>query len=73
MAAVSLSTKRGANHFLWTSYTVGTLAPNADDVEIRFNLTDSNGKNLTRKDIVNILDHFERILMERLLVTAPPL
>jgi hypothetical protein len=29
-------------------FTIGTLATNADDIELRVNLTDSNAANLTR-------------------------
>jgi hypothetical protein len=58
MTAVSLSVYRGAllNQNVSSigegGFVVGTSAPGAGDVEVRFNLTDQNSNNLTRADVV---------------------
>lgn len=38
-----------------SDFTVGTLAPNAGDVEVRFNNTDSNNKNISDLEVVIML------------------
>ena len=60
MTAVSLSMSRGVDGFKMSDVTVGTSAPGAGDVELRFNTTDTNGKNLNDKDLVRILEAFIR-------------
>jgi hypothetical protein len=60
MAALSISISRGAAGVSATDYTTGTLAPNAGDIELRFNTTDTNSKNLTRLDVINALQMFVR-------------
>ena len=74
MAAISLSLARGEGGFKISDFTIGTLAPNADQIELRYNTTDGNGANVTREDIVLALAAFERaILSDALFVNAPPL
>jgi hypothetical protein len=48
MTAVSFQMSRGAmaTGFQMSSVTVGTNAPAGGDFELRFNVTDGNGKNL---------------------------
>ena len=43
-----------------TDYTTGTLTPNAGDIELRMNVTDTNGKAVTREDVILALDMFKR-------------
>lgn len=60
MAAISLSIKRGVDGFKISDFTVSTLAPNANDIELRFNTTDANAAAVTMKDVVKALEAFER-------------
>ena len=71
MAAISLSTTRGVDGFKISDFTYGTLAPNANDVELRFNTTDANSVVLTRLDIIKILEAFTRALESDALFTTP--
>lgn len=59
MAAISLSIKRGVSGSKISDFTPGTLAPGANDVELRFNTTDANSVLLTKKDIHLALKAFE--------------
>lgn len=60
MTAVSFSMSRGVDGFKMSDVTVGTSAPGTGDVEFRFNVTDTNGKNLNDLDLVKILEAFRR-------------
>jgi hypothetical protein len=62
MAAVSISISRGVAGLKISDYTTGTLTPNAGDIELRFNTTDTNGHGLTRQDVQLALDMFYRQL-----------
>jgi hypothetical protein len=62
MAAISVSIKRGVDGFKISDFTVGTQAPNANDVELRFNTTDTNGAAVTMLDVQRALDAFERVI-----------
>lgn len=80
MAAISFSIKRGKDGFVISDFTVGTLAPNADDFELRYNTTDANAAAVTKLDIIKALEAFRRKLemVEQspagtFVVTAPPL
>jgi hypothetical protein len=73
MAAVSFSIKRGNDGFHISDFTYGVLAPNADDVELRINTTDSNGVVLTRKDVFQILEAFDRLITSGPLFTTTPI
>ena len=60
MTAVSFSMSRGVDGFKMSDVTVGTSAPGSGDVEFRFNVTDTNGKNMNDKDLYRILQAFAR-------------
>lgn len=61
MAAISLSINRGVDGLKGSAdFTVGTLAPNANDIELRFNTTDANSAAITMKDVIKALMAFER-------------
>jgi hypothetical protein len=60
MAAISISINRGAAGVKQTDYTVGTLAPNAGEIELRMQALDGNSKPVTRKDVILALDMFAR-------------
>jgi hypothetical protein len=46
MTAVSYSISRGVAGSTKSDITVGTSAPGSGDIELRYNTTDTNGKNL---------------------------
>lgn len=73
MAAVSFSKKRGVDGFKISEFTIGTLAPNADDIEIRINLTDANSAVVTRKDVYIFLDSIERWMASGQLLSNKPI
>jgi hypothetical protein len=58
MTAVSFSINRGAD-FKPNAITVGTSAPGAGDIELRFNVLDTNSKNLNDKDLILALELFK--------------
>jgi hypothetical protein len=60
MLAISLSLSRGVDGFKISDFTVGASAPGAGDIEVRYNVTDTNGKVLTKKDVILALKAFER-------------
>jgi hypothetical protein len=62
MAAISLSMSHGAFGNDISDFTVGTLAPNAGDFEVRLNTTDTNSKNISRYDMIVALRAFIRAL-----------
>lgn len=64
MAAISLSLVHGmgTGGFQIKDFTVGTLAPNAGDFEVRLNTTDANSKNISRYDMILALRAFVRAL-----------
>lgn len=62
MTAVSFSISRGVSGFKMTDITVGTSAPGAGDIELRFNVLDTNSKNMNDKDLVIALLAFRRAL-----------
>lgn len=72
MAAVSYSIKRGKDGFKISDFTIGTLAPNADDFEVRLNLTDANGAVTTRKEMVIALMAVIRGLESGALISNKP-
>ena len=63
MTAVSFSMSRGVDGFKMSDVTVGTSAPGAGDVEFRFNVTDTNGKNMNDDDLYRILKAFQRWIL----------
>jgi hypothetical protein len=52
MTTVSLSVKRGVDGFTISDVVISNLAPNANDVELRFQLLDSNSVALTKEDVI---------------------
>lgn len=62
MTAVSLSISRGTDGMKISDFTVGTSAPGTGDIELRFNLTDTNSKALFEKDVVLACKAFIRAL-----------
>jgi hypothetical protein len=60
MTAVSFSMSRGVDGFKMSDVTVGTSAPGAGDVELRFNVLDAQGKNMNDLELVKIIKAFER-------------
>jgi hypothetical protein len=72
MAGISFSIKRGNDGFKISDFTIGTQVPNADDIELRFNTTDSNAAVLTRKDIYKALEAFERVIASGAIFTTTP-
>jgi len=71
MAAISFSLNRGNDGFHISDFTVGTLAPNANDTEFRFNTTDQNAVTLTRKDLVQALKAYIRAIESDSLFFTP--
>jgi hypothetical protein len=76
MTAISISVNRGfANasasnppifnpgEFVLGNYTVGTNAPSANDIEIRWNTTDANGNDLTKKDVWLALTELAKVIL----------
>ncbi len=65
MTAVSFSLNRetAGFGFKMSDVTVGTLAPNAGDVELRFNILDGQSKNMNDLEIIVILEAFRRWLL----------
>lgn len=64
MTAVSLSMTRETGGFgmKMSDPTVGSLAPNAGDVELRFQVLDAQSKNMNDLEIILILKAFIRYL-----------
>ena len=62
MTAVSFSINRGVSGTTMTDITVGTSAPGAGDIELRYNILDTNSKNLNREDIYMALKAFQRAI-----------
>jgi hypothetical protein len=73
MAAISLSINRGVDGFKLNDFTVGTSVPGTGDIELRYNTTDTNSKNLTRKDVIIACNAFIRALEEGKLITTTPI
>lgn len=62
MAGISLSINREKMGFAISDYTVGTLTPNANDIELRFNTTDQNSNPMLMIDVIQALEGFIRAL-----------
>jgi hypothetical protein len=62
MVSVQISISRGANGFQLSDFTIGTSAPGAGDIELRYNVLDTNSATITRKDIMIALEAFERLV-----------
>jgi hypothetical protein len=55
MSSASISIPHGKAGMAMVDFTIGTLAPNAGDVEVRFNNTDTNSKNISDHEIIIML------------------
>lgn len=64
MAAQSFTMAQGASGFLLSDFTAGTNAPSAGSFELRFNTTDSNGKNITREAVILFCEAAIRMLQQ---------
>jgi hypothetical protein len=73
MAALSVSIAHGASGGKMSDFTAGTLAPNAGDVEVRFNTTDTNGKNVLSHEVVMKLREIIRLLEQGRMSNVNPL
>lgn len=62
MTAVSFSISRGVSGFKMSDVTVGTSAPGTGDIELRFNVLDTNSKNMNDKDLILAVKAFQRWL-----------
>ena len=62
MAAISISLAHGQNGNNISDFTVGTLAPNVGDFEVRLNTTDANSKNISHFEMIIALRAFIRAL-----------
>lgn len=72
MAALSVSAAHGAISMKMSDYTAGTSAPGAGDVEVRWNTTDTNGKNVLSHEVVITLRNIIRFLEQgRMSATNP--
>jgi len=71
MAAISLSLQRGNDGFHISDFTVGVLAPGANDFEFRYNTTDANAVTVTRKDVVQALEAITRAIESDALFITP--
>lgn len=72
MASVSLSLPHGKEGLSQSDFSVGTLAPNAGDVEVRINTTDTNGNPVSRLDAIKALQATIRALESGALYTNRP-
>ena len=65
MTAVSLQSTRGkSGYFNIDDFLVTADAPTSLDLEVRYQLLDTNGAPLTRMDIIVFLEGVIRFLME---------
>lgn len=62
MAAISVSIAHGVGGMKMSDYTVGTSAPGSGDVEVRYNTTDTNSKNILTHEVVIQLRNIIRLL-----------
>jgi hypothetical protein len=58
MTAVSFSMSRGVDGFKMSDVTVGSNAPSSGDFEFRFNVLDTNSKNMNDLDLVRGIKAF---------------
>jgi hypothetical protein len=60
MTAVSFIMSRGVDGFKMSDVTVAANAPASGDFEFRFNVLDTNSKNINDKDLYKALEAFKR-------------
>jgi hypothetical protein len=63
MTAVSIQMSRGQSGTKISDFTVGTAAPATLDLELRYQLADTNANPLTREDIILFMKAVERLLL----------
>jgi hypothetical protein len=63
MTAVSIQMSRGQSGTKISDFTVGTAAPASLDLEVRYQLLDTNSNPLTREDIILFMRAVERFIM----------
>ena len=66
MAAVSVQLERGKSGTKLVDFVVGAAAPTSLDFEVRWNLTDTNGAALTKKELFFMLEAVERFVVQAL-------
>jgi hypothetical protein len=72
MTAVSLSVNRGVDGFTISDITIGSTAPAAGDIQLCWNLLDTNSVALTREDIlVRAMNAFRTAIIQGQGLQAP--
>ena len=75
MASISLSLNRGVYGFVISDFTVDTQAPNANDIELRWNVLDATSPTpgvITKLDVIQSLEAFRRALESDALILPDP-
>lgn len=63
MASISVGIAHGIGGMKFSDYTVGTASPSGStDIEVRYNTSDSNSKNILRHEVVIALRNIIRLL-----------
>ncbi len=66
MTAVTISLTRGQMGFKLSDFTIAASAPvSGQEIELRYQLLDANSAALTREDVHNALEAFERLIKEQ--------
>jgi hypothetical protein len=64
MTAVSVQMQRGVSGTKLSDFSIDGFAPTSLDIEVRYQLLDTNGNPLTREDVILFLKAVIRLLME---------
>lgn len=72
MAAISISASHGLISMKMSDYTAGTSAPGTGDIEIRYNTTDTNSKNILTHEVVITLRNMIRLIEQGHVSTTNP-
>ena len=62
MAAISVAISHGVGGMKMSDYTVGTSAPGTGDIEVRYNTTDTNSKNILTHEVAIALRNIIRLI-----------
>lgn len=66
MTAVSVAINRGQMGFALSDFVIAASAPTGSaDIEFRFQLLDANSHTITREDLHNALEAFERFIKQQ--------
>lgn len=57
MVSVNITALRGANYDFPSSYTIGVASTGSGDMQVRYQLLDQNGVQITKKDLIQFLKH----------------